>query len=118
MNPSQKMYLSARRAGKTMLAMEDLQRAVAGLSRENAALRTELSKLRNAPAGDPAATRDLAALYELLGATSQFEATHLINELVADKIDDTMGAGLLAMFNALGVRNQDEAMAKIKELTK
>lgn len=57
-------------------------------------------------------------LLELLGATSQFDAKHLINELTAAKIDEAEARATVTLYRALGVRDQEAALAKIKELTK
>lgn len=72
------------------------------------------------PAADPVPANTAqwyAELLELLGATCQTDAKHLINELTAAKIDEAEARATVALYRALGVRDQEAALAKIKELT-
>jgi len=85
------------------------------------AARTAQAAPEPAPATDPVPANTAqwyAELLELLGATCQTDAKHLINELTAAKIDEAEARATVALYRALGVRDQEAALAKIKELTK
>lgn len=86
-----------------------------------AMLAARTAKAAPEPAADPvpAATAQwYAELLELLGASSQTEAKYLINGLVAASVDQAEASSLLALYRALGVRDQEAALAKIKGLAK
>lgn len=97
-------------------------RGAYGIADAMLAARTAQAAPGPAPAADPVQPANVARWYTellgLLGATCQTDAVHLINELVAVKIDEAEARATVALYRALGVRDQEAALAKIKELTK
>lgn len=96
-------------------------RGAYGIADAMLAARTAQAAPEPAPAAgqvEPITAQWYAELLELLGATCQTDAKHLINNMVADRIDQAEGSSLLELYAALGVRNQDDALAKIRELAK
>jgi len=94
-------------------------RGAYGIADAMLAARTAQVAPEPAPAADPVPANTAqwyAELLELLGATCQTDAKHLINELTAAKIDEAEASSLMALYRALGVRDQEAALAKIKEL--
>ena len=108
-------------ANQRVAAEYDIPRAAYLTADAMLAARTAQAAPEPAPTADPVPANTAqwyAELLELLGATCQTDAKHLINELTAAKIDEAEARATVALYRALGVRDQEAALAKIKELTK